>query len=91
MMNPTYHFARMHELIDEFQPSRERSLALTKLKECEMLLRQCKPTEEARGRDQSASAPGTTFNVFKPQTTTIRIFHNRAICGGPGICLTCST
>ncbi len=53
MMNPTYHFARMRELLDEYEPSRERSLAATKLDECEMWLANCTPTELARTRDQA--------------------------------------
>lgn len=57
MMNPTYHFARMRELLDEFEPSRERSLAATKLEECELWLARCKPTAEAAGRDLAAPAP----------------------------------
>ena len=55
MMNPTYHFARMRELLDEHEPSRERSLAATKLDECEMWLARCAPTEEARSRDLAES------------------------------------
>ena len=58
MMNPAYHFTRMRDLLEEFEPSRERSLAATKLEECEMWLGRCTPTEEARSRDQSAPAPG---------------------------------
>lgn len=54
MMNPAYHFARMRELLEEFEPSRERSLAATKLDECEMWLARCKPTSEALGRDLAA-------------------------------------
>lgn len=57
MMNPTYHFARMRELLDEYEPSRERSLAATKLDECELWLTRCKPTREALERDQAAPAP----------------------------------
>jgi hypothetical protein len=57
MMNPTYHFTRMRELLEEFEPSRERSLAATKLDECEMWLDRCSPTEEARNRDMAAPAP----------------------------------
>jgi hypothetical protein len=54
-MNPIYHLNRMRELIDEFEPSRERSLAATKLDECEMWLARCTPTAEATGRDQRAA------------------------------------
>jgi hypothetical protein len=57
MMNPTYHFDQMRELLNEFEPSRERSLAATKLDECEMWLERCTPTAEARGRDLCAPAP----------------------------------
>lgn len=57
MMNPKYHFSRMRELLDEFGPSRERSLAATKLDECEMWLARCTRTAEALERDQTAPAP----------------------------------
>jgi hypothetical protein len=50
MMNPRYQ-------LDEFKPSRERSLAATKLDECEMWLARCKPTQEALDRDLMAKAP----------------------------------
>lgn len=53
-MNPAYHFTRMRELFDEFVPSRERPLAITKLDECEMWLAKCHPTQEALNRDQAA-------------------------------------
>jgi hypothetical protein len=56
MMNPAYHFAKMRDLLSEYQPSRERSLAITKLDECEMWLARCEPTEEARNRDLAAPA-----------------------------------
>jgi hypothetical protein len=58
MMNPTYHFARMRDLLDEYEPSREKSLAATKLDECEMWLAKATVTEEARNRDLAAPAPG---------------------------------
>ena len=54
MMNPTYHFNRMRDLINEFEPSRERSLAATKLDEAEMWLAKCQPTAEAQARDREA-------------------------------------
>jgi hypothetical protein len=54
MMNPAYHFARMRELLSEYEPSREKSLAATKLDECEMWLARATPTEEARNRDLCA-------------------------------------
>ena len=57
MMNPAWHFARMRELLEEFEPSRERSLAATKLDECQMWLDRCRPTAEALGRDLAAPAP----------------------------------
>lgn len=57
-MNPVYHFDRMRELLDEYEPSRERSLAATKLDECEMWLGRCKPTDEALQRDLMAGPPG---------------------------------
>lgn len=53
-MNPTYHFARVRDLLDEYQPSRERSLAATKLDEAEMWLAKCTPTAEAANRDQAS-------------------------------------
>lgn len=58
MMNPAYHFTRMREMLDEYQPSRELSLAATKLDECEMWLTRCQPTAEAVMRDQAAPPPG---------------------------------
>lgn len=54
MMNPSYFFGQMRDLIEEFKPSRERSLAATKLDEMEMWLDRCEPTEEAIGRDLTA-------------------------------------
>jgi hypothetical protein len=59
-MNPAYDFARMRELLDEYKPSRERSLAATKLDECELWLTRCQPAEEARARDMTAPAPAAT-------------------------------
>ena len=56
MMNPTYHVARVRELLDEYEPSRERSLAATKLDEFELWLTRCQPTQEALNRDQAAPA-----------------------------------
>lgn len=52
MLNPVYHFEKMREVLDEFQPSRELSLAKTKLEECELWLTKCSPTEKALKRDQ---------------------------------------
>lgn len=57
MMNPKYHFARMRELLEEYEPSRERSLVATKLDEAELWLTRCTPTQEALGRDLVAPAP----------------------------------
>ena len=54
MMNPAYHFRRMRELLGEFEPSRERSLAQTKLDEAELWLTRCAPTAEAAGRDRAS-------------------------------------
>jgi hypothetical protein len=54
MMNSAYHFNRMRELFEEFEPSRERSLAITKLEECQMWLAKCKPTVDALKRDLHA-------------------------------------
>ena len=53
MMNPTYHFARMRDMIEEYEPSRERSLVATKIDEAELWLTRCAVTEEARNRDQA--------------------------------------
>lgn len=52
MMNELYFFNRMRDLIDEFETSRERSLAITKLEECEMWLSKCTRTTEPIQRDQ---------------------------------------
>jgi hypothetical protein len=54
MMNPKYHIDRMREVLDEFEPGRERSLAAEKLDECELWLTRCKPTKEALERDQAS-------------------------------------
>ena len=53
MMNPAYYFSRMKELLNEYEPSRERSLVQTKLDEAELWLTKCKPTKEALERDQA--------------------------------------
>ena len=52
MMNPTYHFARMKELLDEYQPSLTRDSVAYHLEMAERLLKGCDPTEEALKRDQ---------------------------------------
>jgi len=57
MMNPVYYFDRMRELLNEYEPSRERSLAATKIDEAELWLTRCTPTEEARTRDMAAPDP----------------------------------
>lgn len=53
MLNPQYYFKQMREHLEEYNPSRERSLAATKLEECEMWLAKCTLTDEARMRDMS--------------------------------------
>lgn len=83
MMNPDYHFARMRELIEEFQPSRERSLAATKLDECEMWLARCTPTDEAVQRDQANIAPvGYQGPAQHTYTTGCDGFHEPGQCPG---------
>lgn len=57
MLNPAYHFDRVREMLDEYEPSRERSLVATKIDEAELWLTRCTVTEEARLRDQVAPAP----------------------------------
>lgn len=51
VINPKYVMNRARTLVDEYKPSRERSLAITKLDEFEMWLSKCEPTEEALNRD----------------------------------------
>jgi site-specific recombinase len=58
--NTDYHFARMQELLDDFVQSRERSLAATKLEECQMWLTKCKPTDDAVYRDLKAPVFGAS-------------------------------
>lgn len=53
MMNSIYHISRCRDLLNEYEPSRERSLAATKLDEFELWLTRCKPTQEALERDQA--------------------------------------
>jgi len=55
-MNAAYFFSKMRDLLDEFEPGRERSLATTKLDECQLWLDRCKRTEEALNRDQASPA-----------------------------------
>lgn len=59
MLNPIYHFEKMRDVLNEFEPSRELSLAKTKLEECELWLTKCRPTKEAVERDMAALAPGS--------------------------------
>ena len=40
-------FDELRALIEQYKPSRERSLAQTKLDECEMWLARAEPTDEA--------------------------------------------
>jgi hypothetical protein len=42
------------EVLNDYEASRERSLAITKLDEFEMWLQRCKPTQEAIDRDRSS-------------------------------------
>lgn len=57
MLNPQYYIRQIRELLDEYDPSRERSLAVTKLDELEMWLARCTPSQEAVERDMMAVAP----------------------------------
>jgi hypothetical protein len=45
-----YFLARARDVLDEYQPSRERSLVATKIEEAELWLGRCKPTAEAAER-----------------------------------------
>lgn len=60
MLNPIYHFEKMRNVLDEFESSRELSLARTKLDECELWLTKCRPTKEAVERDMAAPVSGST-------------------------------
>jgi len=53
MINPGYFTKRLRVLLSDYEPSRERSLAITKLDEFEMWLERCTQTEEALTRDES--------------------------------------
>jgi hypothetical protein len=56
MMNPGYFLTRVRDGITrDYEPSRERSLVLTKLDEAELWLSRCEPTAEALTRDQQAA------------------------------------
>lgn len=59
MMNPGYFIGRVRDLLEEFEPSRERSLAATKLDEFELWLNRCRRTAEALNCDKAAPAPGS--------------------------------
>jgi hypothetical protein len=71
MMNPAYHISRMRALLEEYKPSRERSLAVTKLDEMELWLTKCEPTDEALARDQREPLPGDGTSVFEQMGGTI--------------------
>jgi hypothetical protein len=82
MMNPSYHFARMRELLDEYEPSRAKSLAATKLDECEFWLANATPTELARQRDGVAPAeaePAPDYRALLDKATTAH--HNVGLPG----------
>lgn len=55
MLNPDYFVQLCKDLLNEYEPSRERSLAATKLDEFELWLTRCKPTKEALERDGSST------------------------------------
>lgn len=91
MMNPTYHFARMRELLEEYEPSRERSLAATKLDECELWLAKCQPTEEARTRDQAQvqlQCPACLGYFPAPGGVLPKHGPDAKPCPGSGVCIT---
>ena len=46
-LNPIRQFEAMREMLDQFESSRELSLAKTKLEECELWLSKCRPKIEA--------------------------------------------
>ena len=54
MMNPKYHFARMRELLDEFEPSVAKTQAEIKLEECEMWLAKCAPDADELAKEQAS-------------------------------------
>jgi hypothetical protein len=94
MLNSTYHFEKMREVLDEYEPSRELSLAKTKLDECQLWLTQCRPTEEALNRDQRSPNPEeaqyTSHGWHIPGTPEdSRHFILRQKCGGPDACIPC--
>lgn len=58
MLNPAYQFGKLRDVLGEFEPSRELSLAKTKLEECELWLTKCRPTREAVERDMVEPVSG---------------------------------
>ncbi len=58
MLNPKFAFGRLRDLLAEFEPSRERDLAATRLDECEMWLARCTPA--ARPPRPPAAKEGRT-------------------------------
>jgi hypothetical protein len=65
-------FANLRILLDQYVPSRELSLARTKLDECLMWLDRCEPTAEAIARELAGKRPVETITnpvtgeTFKP-------------------------
>lgn len=58
MINPHYHLDRLRDgVASDYENSRERSLALTKLDEAELWLTRCQPTAEALARDGKSGRP----------------------------------
>ncbi|MFY3741624.1 MAG: hypothetical protein HMLIMOIP_002082 [Candidatus Nitrosomirales archaeon] len=55
-MNSIYHFNRLRDMLNEYEPSRELSLVKTKIDEAELWLTKCRPTIAARERDQMSSS-----------------------------------
>lgn len=56
MFTPNYLFARLRELIGEYEPSEELSIAAVKLAECEKWLSRSTPTAGLAQRTAAASA-----------------------------------
>jgi hypothetical protein len=77
MLNPIYHFEKMREVLNEFEPSRELSLAKTKLEECELWdfdgqVHRCGGPDncavcafETITAQQAAIANGTSINTIR--------------------------
>jgi hypothetical protein len=59
MLNPDYFFSRLRDVLEEFEPGRERSLAATKIDEAELWLTRCTVKAEAMERDQVAPPAGS--------------------------------